>query len=41
MTGYGRSEKTIGEKHLMVEIRSLNGKQIDLLLKIPPPPEAV
>lgn len=37
MTGYGRSEKTIGEKHLMVEIRSLNGKQIDLLLKIPPP----
>ena len=37
MTGYGRSEKTICEKHLMVEIRSLNGKQIDLLLKIPPP----
>lgn len=37
MTGYGRSEKTIGEKQLMVEIRSLNGKQIDLLLKIPSP----
>lgn len=37
MTGYGRSEKTIGEKQVMVEIRSLNGKQIDLLLKIPPP----
>jgi uncharacterized protein (TIGR00255 family) len=37
MTGYGRAEKTIGEKLLMVEIRSLNGKQIDLLLKIPPP----
>jgi uncharacterized protein (TIGR00255 family) len=37
MTGYGRSEKTIGEKQVMVEIRSLNGKQIDLLLKIPSP----
>ncbi|GDX43759.1 hypothetical protein LBMAG23_07360 [Bacteroidota bacterium] len=37
MTGYGRSEKTIGEKHFTVEIRSLNGKQIDLLLKIPSP----
>lgn len=37
MTGYGRSERTIGEKQVMVEIRSLNGKQIDLLLKIPSP----
>ena len=37
MTGYGRSEKTIGEKHFTVEIRSLNCKQIDLLLKIPSP----
>lgn len=36
MTGYGRSEWAIGEKQIMVEIRSLNGKQIDLLLKIPP-----
>ncbi|MEY3920419.1 MAG: hypothetical protein RL634_180 [Bacteroidota bacterium] len=37
MTGYGRAEVTIGEKLLMVEIRSLNGKQIDLLLKVPSP----
>ena len=37
MTGYGRAEMTIGEKLLMVEIRSLNGKQIDLLLKVPAP----
>ncbi len=37
MTGYGRAEKTIGEKHFMVELRSLNGKQIDLLLKAPAP----
>ena len=37
MTGYGRAEVTIGEKLLIVEIRSLNGKQIDLLLKVPSP----
>lgn len=37
MTGYGRAEVAIGEKLLMVEIRSLNGKQIDLLLKVPSP----
>lgn len=37
MTGYGRAEVTIGEKLMMVEIRSLNGKQIDLLLKAPSP----
>ena len=37
MTGYGRAEITIGEKLIMVEIRSLNGKQIDLLLKVPSP----
>ncbi|MBL7760265.1 MAG: YicC family protein [Sediminibacterium sp.] len=35
MTGYGRSEKTIGEKNFLVEIRSLNGKQFDLRLNIP------
>jgi uncharacterized protein (TIGR00255 family) len=36
MTGYGRSEQTIQEKVFVVELRSLNGKQFDLLLKLPP-----
>lgn len=35
MTGYGRGERTIGGKVFLVELRSLNGKQFDLLLKIP------
>lgn len=35
MTGYGRAERTIGGKVFLVELRSLNGKQFDLLLKIP------
>ena len=36
MTGFGRSESTVGEKTFMVEIKSLNGKQFELQLKIPP-----
>ncbi len=35
MTGYGRSEKTIGEKNFIVELRSLNGKQYDIRLTVP------
>lgn len=35
MTGYGRSERTINEKNFVIEIRSLNGKQFELLLKLP------
>ena len=35
MTGYGRSECTINDKVFVVELRSLNGKQFELLLKIP------
>lgn len=35
MTGYGRSEKTIGDKAFVVELRSLNGKQYDLRLAMP------
>lgn len=35
MTGYGRSERTINEKNFIIEIRSLNGKQFELLLKMP------
>jgi uncharacterized protein (TIGR00255 family) len=36
MTGYGRTEQAIGDKNFVVEIRSLNGKQFDLRLLIPP-----
>lgn len=35
MTGYGRAEQTLGDKSYLVEIRSLNGKQLDLRLNIP------
>jgi uncharacterized protein (TIGR00255 family) len=35
MTGYGRSEQTIGDKTFLVEVRSLNGKQFDLRLQLP------
>ena len=35
MTGYGRSEQTIGEKTFLVELRSLNGKQFDLRMQLP------
>jgi uncharacterized protein (TIGR00255 family) len=36
MTGFGRSEQTIGGKTFLVEVRSLNGKQFDLRINIPP-----
>ncbi len=35
MTGYGRAERGVGGNVFLVELRSLNGKQFDLLLKIP------
>lgn len=35
MTGYGRSEQAVNGKTFLVEIRSLNGKQFEALLKIP------
>ncbi|HVX27944.1 MAG TPA: YicC/YloC family endoribonuclease [Parafilimonas sp.] len=35
MTGYGRAEKTIGEKVFIAELRSLNGKQYDIRLAMP------
>jgi uncharacterized protein (TIGR00255 family) len=35
MTGFGRSEKNIGEKTFLVDIKSLNGKQFELQLKLP------
>ncbi|MDE3213891.1 MAG: YicC family protein, partial [Bacteroidota bacterium] len=36
MTGFGRAEQTVKEKTFLVEIKSLNGKQLDINLKIPP-----
>lgn len=35
MTGFGRAEKTIGKKTFLVDIKSLNGKQFDLSLRLP------
>ena len=35
MTGFGRAEKTIGKKTFLVEIKSLNGKQFEIMLKLP------
>lgn len=38
MTGIGRAEAAIGDKHFSVEIKSLNGKSLDLNLgKLPAP----
>jgi len=36
MTGFGRAEETIGDKTFLVDVRSLNGKQFDLRINIPP-----
>jgi uncharacterized protein (TIGR00255 family) len=36
MTGYGRSEQAVQDKIFLIEIRSLNGKQFEILLKLPP-----
>lgn len=35
MTGFGRTEKNVGDKTFLVDIKSLNGKQFDLQLKLP------
>src|SRR5687768_2148462 len=35
MTGFGRAEKSIGDKTFLVDIKSLNGKQFELSLKLP------
>lgn len=35
MTGFGRAERTVGDKTFLVDIKSLNGKQFELSLKIP------
>ncbi len=35
MTGYGRVKKPYGDKHILIEIKSLNSKFTDIRLKIP------
>ncbi|MGV3658258.1 MAG: YicC/YloC family endoribonuclease, partial [Chitinophagaceae bacterium] len=35
MTGFGRAENTAGDKTFLIDIKSLNGKQFDLQLKMP------
>jgi uncharacterized protein (TIGR00255 family) len=35
MTGFGRAERTIGDKTFLVDIKALNGKQFELSLKLP------
>jgi len=35
MTGFGRAEKSVGGKTFLVDIKSLNGKQFELQLKLP------
>ena len=35
MTGFGRAEKNVADKTFLVDIKSLNGKQFELQLKMP------
>ena len=35
MTGFGRAEKSVGDKTFLIDIKSLNGKQFELMLKMP------
>jgi uncharacterized protein (TIGR00255 family) len=35
MTGFGRAERAVGDKTFLVDIKSLNGKQFELQLKMP------
>ncbi len=35
MTGYGKAETEIGDRKIIVEVRSLNSKQLDLSVRIP------
>ena len=35
MTGFGRAEQTVGGKTFLIDIKSLNGKQFELQLKMP------
>src|SRR5438045_6336332 len=35
MTDFGMAERSVGDKTFQVDIKSLNGKQFELLLKLP------
>ncbi len=35
MTGFGKAEGNLGDKNISIEIRSLNGKQLDIYTRIP------
>ena len=35
MTGFGRAEESVGDKTFLIDIKSLNGKQFELQLKMP------
>jgi len=35
MTGFGRSEQTKGDRTVLIEVKSLNGKQMEMNLKMP------
>ena len=35
MTGFGRVERAVGDKTFLIDIKSLNGKQFELNLKLP------
>jgi uncharacterized protein (TIGR00255 family) len=35
MTGFGRTEQSVGDKTFLIDIKSLNGKQFELQLKMP------
>ena len=35
MTGFGRVEQAVGDKTFLIDIKSLNGKQFELNLKMP------
>ena len=35
MTGFGRAEESAGDKTFLIDIKSLNGKQFELVLRIP------
>lgn len=37
MTGFGRAEGSCSERKVAVEVRSLNSKQLDLMVKLPAP----
>lgn len=36
MTGFGRAESTINGRQVVVEVKSLNGKQFEMVTKLPP-----